>query len=227
MRIAIIVVIIVALIFFFGFAVPYLTTDHTTRYLSESDLETAVDIDELSTTEYVYHGIAEHHKTIELFGRTVRDKVDYRVKYEAHIRANYTLSDIKFKIDEETKTVTAYLPEAELDKPQLIQSEFDYLPENASADMKDVLSICRDDASNDINKDEIKEEANISLQNTVKALILPMLGDDEYTVEFKTLAEYDDDNAAVESDVDDAAAGEDGGSAQGSNEGNGEGESNE
>ena len=171
---------------FFGFALPWITDSHETRYLATSDLKSAVDIDSLSTIDYSYHGIAEKHSQF-----LWQDRVDYRVKYEAHIRASYTLSDIQFGIDEENKVVTAYLPEAVIGDPQLDNSKFGYLPENATADMKDVIALCREDAANDVDKEEIKKQVDASLQDTVKALTLPLLGD-EYKLEFKPIAEYDE-----------------------------------
>lgn len=169
---------------FFGFALPWIANNHETQYLATSDLKSVVDIDSLSTIDYTYYGIAEKH------GKFLwQDRVDYRVKYEAHIRASYTLSDIRFGINEEDKVVTAYLPEVQIDDPQLDNSKFGYLPESATADMKDVIVLCREDAANDVDKEEIKEQAEASLRDTVKALTLPLLGD-EYQLEFKPIAEY-------------------------------------
>ena len=172
---------------FFGFALPWMADNHETQYLATSDLKSAVDIDSLSTIDYTYHGIAEKH------GKFLwQDRVDYRVKYEAHIRASYTLSDIQFEIDEEDRVVTAYLPEAQIGDPQLDNSKFGYLPESATADMKNVIALCREDAANDVDKEEIKEQAEASLKDTVKALTLPLIGD-EYQLEFKPIAEYNEE----------------------------------
>lgn len=177
-------VLVVAAVIVFGFALPWMTDNHETQYLATSDFKSAVDIDSLSTIDYTYHGIAEKH------GKFLwQDRVDYRVKYEAHIRASYTLSDIQFGINEEDKVVTAYLPEAQIGDPQLDYSKFGYLPESATADMKDVIALCREDAANEVDKEEIKEQAEASLKDTVKALTLPLLGD-ECQLEFKPIAEY-------------------------------------
>ena len=172
---------------FFGFALPWMADDHETQYLATSDLKSAVDIDSLSTIDYTYHGIAEKHSK-----RLWQDRVDYRVKYEAHIRASCTLSDIQFEVNEEDKVVTAYLPEAQIGDLQLDNSKFGYLPENATADMKDVIALCREDAANDVDKEEIKEQAKASLKDSVKALTLPLIGD-EYQLEFKPIAEYNEE----------------------------------
>lgn len=168
----------------FGFVLPWLTDDHETHYLTTSDLISAVDIDNLSAIDYLYHGIAEKKGKLLWM-----DHVDYRVKYEAHIRAHYTMSDIRFEIDEDDKKVTVYIPEPQIDEPQLDSNEFGYLPENAKADMKDVIALCREDAKNDINIGEIKTQAEESLQDTVRALTLPLIGD-EYQLEFKPISEY-------------------------------------
>ena len=183
-KIALVAVIVVALVGFFRVVLPWITDNHETQYLTTSDLKSAVDIDSLSTVDYTYHGIVEKH------GRFLwMDRVDYRVKYEAHIRASYTMSDIQFDIDEEHKAVTAYLPKAQVGEPQLDNSKFGYLPENAIADMKDVLSLCRIDAADEVDKKEIKKQADASLRDTVKALTLPLI-EDEYELDFKPLAEY-------------------------------------
>lgn len=177
-------VVAAALFVFFACVLPWITDNHETQVLTTSDLKSAVDIDSLSTVDYTYHGVVEKH------GRFLwMDRVDYRVKYEAHIRASYTMSDIQFGIDEENKVVTAYLPKAQVGEPQLDNSKFGYLPENATADMKDVLSLCRKDAADEVDKKEIKKQADASLQDTVKALTLPLI-EDEYKLVFKPLAEY-------------------------------------
>lgn len=173
-----------ALFVFFGFVFPWITDNHETQYLATSDLKSAVDIDSLSTVDYTYHGIVEKH------GKFLwMDRVDYRVKYEAHIRASYTMGDIQFDVNEDKKVVTAYLPKAQVGEPQLDNSKFGYLPENATADMKDVLSLCRKDAADEVDKKEIKKQADASLQDTVKALTMPLI-EDKYELDFRPLAEY-------------------------------------
>lgn len=186
-KLTVLAVIAVAVAAFCGFALPWIADDHETQYLTTSDLKSAVDIDSLSTIDYTYHGIAEKHGQFLWL-----DRVDYRVKYEAHIRASYTMSDIQFTINEEDKVVTAYLPEAQIGDPQLDNSKFGYLPENATANMKDVLALCREDATSDVDKEEIRGQAEESLKDTVKALTLPLLVD-EYQLEFKPITDYNEE----------------------------------
>ena len=183
---------LVALIAIFGFVLPYVMDDDENQYVTESDLKSAVDIDNLSTIDYVYHGIAEKHSTF-----LWQDRVDYRVKYQAHVRASYKLVDIEFRVDRDKGVATAYLPEAEIGEPQLDHKEFGYLPENATADMKDVIALCREDAASDVDRDEIRREADASLQDTVSALTKYLLGDD-LKLEFKPISEYSEEVAADE-----------------------------
>ena len=77
----------VALVAIFGFVLPYVMDDDETQYVTESDLKSAVDIDNLSTIDYVYHGIAEKHSTF-----LWQDRVDYRVKYQALQACRYRVS---------------------------------------------------------------------------------------------------------------------------------------
>ena len=183
---------LVALIAIFVFVLPYVMDDDENQYVTESDLKSAVDIDNLSTIDYVYHGIAEKHSTF-----LWQDRVDYRVKYQAHVRASYKLVDIEFRVDRDNGVATAYLPEAEIGEPQLDHKEFGYLPENATADMKDVIALCREDAASDVDRDEIRREADASLQDTVSALTKYLLGDD-LKLEFKPISEYSEEVAADE-----------------------------
>lgn len=184
-KIAGIIIVAIALvaIVVVGVALPLALDNEETQYLAESNLKEVVDIENLSTISYTYCGIAEKSEQF-LWMET-----GYRVRYEAHIRAHFDMSAIEFAIDQESKLVTAYLPNAEIGTPVLDETEFGYLPESASANMKDVLALCKEDAANEINTDEINRQAIRSLQDVVKALTMPLLGDD-WQLEFKSLSEY-------------------------------------
>ena len=179
----VIVIVVVAVVC--GFVLPYLLDDHETHYTSESDLKEAVAIENLSAIDYVYRGIAEKPGHFLWM-----DSIDYRVRYEAHVRAYYNMNDIEFTMDDATKTVTAYLPDAEIGQAKLDETKFGYLPEDANADMPEILALCREDAANDLNTEQVQKEANENLQNIVKGLTLPLLGD-EWTMDFKSLTEYE------------------------------------
>ena len=180
--IALAVVVVVAVVLV-GVVAPLVFNRSETKYFATSDLKEAVAIESLSTIEYKYHGVAEHHSQLLMF-----ENIDYRVKYEAHVRASCDMTKIEFEIDEANKKVVAYLPEAEIDTPVLDETKFGYLPESATALMKDVLVLCKEDATNDVNRHQMQKEADSSLKDIIKALTTPFLGDN-WTLDFKTLAE--------------------------------------
>lgn len=185
---------IIVIVFLAGAIIPLAIDGNKTQYLSVANLKEVVDVENLSTVEYEYRGIAE--KTGKILWA---DTVDYRVKYEAHTHAYVNMTDIEFSIDEDAKTVTAYIPEATIDEPTLDETKFDFLPENARADMKDIIALCKEDAINDLNKDEILEASSTNLKSTVRALTMPLL-DDGWSLVFKSLSEYEQngtDNATA------------------------------
>lgn len=183
-KIGLLVALIVSILAVFGIGLPIIMDNDETQYLSETSLKNAVNIENLAAIDYTYKGIAEKEDQFLWI-----DKVDYRVKYEAHVRANYNMSAIEFSLDEKNKVATAYLPEPEISSPVLDETKFGYLPEKTTADMKDILALCKEDAARELNTDEMRTEASESLQNIITALTMPLLGN-EWNLEFKNLSEY-------------------------------------
>ncbi len=99
-KIAGIAVLAIVLVLLMGFLLPSVFSGNKTEYFGTSSLKNAVNIESLSTVEYPYTGIAEKHSTT-FFGN---DKVNYRVKYDATVRASYKLSSIEFVIDEKKRS---------------------------------------------------------------------------------------------------------------------------
>ena len=81
--------------------------------------------------------------------------------------------------------------------PPLDHKGFGSLPEDATADRKGVIALCREDAASDVDRDEIRREADAGLQDTVSALTKYLLGDD-LKLEFKPISEYSEEVAADE-----------------------------
>ena len=81
------VVVAILVILIFGVALPLALDNDETQYLSDATLKSAVDIGDLEVVDYTYKGIAE--KTSQFLWA---ENVDYRVKYEAHVRASYDMS---------------------------------------------------------------------------------------------------------------------------------------
>lgn len=184
-KIGLSVVLVALVLVVFGIVLPIAMDDHRDNdYITVAKLKDAVNIENLAAVDYTYEGIAEK-KSPFLW----TENVDYRVKYESHVRANYKMSEIEFTIDEAGKKITAYLPEPEISSPVLDETKFGYLPENITADIKDVLALCKEDAAKDVNVDMMRAEGLESLKNIITALTMPLLGDD-WNLEFKDLSEY-------------------------------------
>ncbi|MDO4502037.1 MAG: DUF4230 domain-containing protein [Coriobacteriia bacterium] len=179
---------IVALILVFGVAVPILLDKSENEYSSTSALKEAVNISSLSTVEYMHNGIAEHH-TSSLFG----DAIDYRVKYKAFVRAEFDMSTIEFAIDNESKTITAFLPEPVITAPTLDETELDYMPRETTVPLKDTIALCREDIICEMNTGLIQEEATNNLHSVIEALTAPLVEKD-WTIKYKSLSEYSGEN---------------------------------
>ena len=164
------------------------TSGHETQTFAESDLVDVVNVESLSTFDYTYHGIAEQAGKILFI-----DKTDYRVKYDMHVSAVYQLSSIRFKIDASAKSVTAYLPAAQLEMSA--PANMSYMNVSANPDVDDVIRLCREDAQNDIDLDMVRKRADENLKNTVTALTKPLLDGDGWELEFAELAQFSGEGA--------------------------------
>ncbi len=161
---------------------------------STTDLEAVMNISELSTIQYDYHGIAEHHAQFLLW-----DNVNYRVKYKATFTVSYDLTAIRFKKD--GRVFTAYLPDPQVGDPVISPNKADlgFLPDNTEADIDDVLDLCEQDAA-EFDTSRMLDEGEASLEDTVSALTMPLLKDDEgtYELKFDVLANYVPEEAGDE-----------------------------
>ena len=181
---AIAAVLVLAAVVFLGVVLLLLLDREDSQYVTVTTLKEAIDVGELTAIDYTYKGIAE--KKSALFWI---ETVDYRIKYEARIRVSYDMSAIEPEVDEGEKVVIVYLPDAVIEEPIVDGSKLGFLPENITANMDEVLALCEEDAAADLNQDEIQREASESLQDIVRALTMPLLGE-EYQLEFKSLSEY-------------------------------------
>lgn len=144
-------------------------------YLSTSELEKVVSISKLSTAEYVYNGIAE-----------IKDdngNVTQRIYYASTVRAGIDLTDVTFSIDNDKKTVTPIIPEITIYDPSVDESSFDYIPRNPHLELKDIISICKEDARAEIeSQGDIYRTARINLESAIQALTLPLLENKGYVL---------------------------------------------
>lgn len=180
----IIAVLVAAAIIFFGFVLPYLTDDHNSRYVTDATLKEAMGVGDITAIDYTYKGIAVKKSAFLWF-----ETVDYRVKYEARVRVSYDMSAIEPEVDEDKKVAIVYLPDAVIGEPRIDGFKLSFLPENPTVNMDEVLALCEEDVAAELKREEMQREASESLQDTVKALTMPLLGE-EYQLEFKSLSEY-------------------------------------
>lgn len=178
-KIVLVAILFVILLILLGVVLPLTFGQDENQYFSESDLKRATNIEELSTVECVYDGIAEKGSQF-LWAETV----DYRVRYTASIRAYCDMTQIEYTKDDEVGVVTAKLPQIQISAPVIDEDSLSFLPENVNADIKEILEICKEDAANDMDADGMRQEAVLNLKDTIKALTEPILGD-EWTLEFE------------------------------------------
>lgn len=169
------VVVAVAVFLFSGKAL--LAQFNTGKTVTSSQLEEVVSVNKLSTAAFAYNGIAE--KTDQ------NGNVSYRVYYESTVRAGIDMDKIEFGIDEANKTVTPVLPEITIEEPVIDDTSLEYMPLNASVEMKDVIAICKQDAESEIRETgQIQKTAKENLKTTVEALLVPLLADSEYEIKW-------------------------------------------
>lgn len=166
----------VAVLLFTQFIKPYFIDGQTgTEYLTSAQLEKVVCVSKLSTAEYVYNGIAD---VADDNGNIVQ-----HIKYDAKVSAGVDMTQIRFEVDNDKKTVTPVLPVITIDDPEIDHSSFDYLPSNPDMDLKDIISVCKKDARDEITEQgDIYNTATANLKTAVEALTLPLIEDYGYTI---------------------------------------------
>ena len=71
----------------------------------------------------------------------------------------------------------------EISDPVLDETKFGYLPENATADVRDVIALCKEDVASEFSDAGLRAEAVESVCETVEALTRPLL-DSTWRIEF-------------------------------------------
>ena len=146
-----------------------------THYLSSSDLTEVVEVSELNTVELTYRGIVQ--KTND------KGKALFNVAYEAKVRAGIDLTQVTFEVDNDTKTVSPVLPTIEVRDPTVNVDSLDYLPASAKIDLKEIVSLCKDDAKNAVaTESNVEEMARKNARSAIEALTSPLLKEEGYTL---------------------------------------------
>lgn len=147
--------------------------------ITTSELEKVVNIDELSTSKFMYGGIAEKKKD--------NGKTDYHVKYQATLNVSVDMSDIKFVIDNESKTVTPILPKLIInaDNANVDPKSISTIPSNEDDDIKSCFEICKEDIAKEAsNNKELHKAALTNLKSFVEAMVTPLIENKGYELKW-------------------------------------------
>ena len=192
--IVIVVAVVVAIIAVIA-GMMYINSANQTKTLASASLTKVVNITKLSTAELSYEGIADKYDD--------NGDLRYHVFYKSTVTASVDMTKIDFSdIDEEKKVVRPKLPEIVIGDPVIDETSFDYIPNNPGVEMKDVVSICKEDARHDANQNDlILDTAERNLKQVVEALTKPILDEAGYALDWSNV----DENADTEGSSDAAA----------------------
>lgn len=146
-----------------------------TEVLTSTSLEKVVRVSKLSTADFSYEGIAEK---VDGEGNVV-----CHVFYRARIGTTADLGETTFAIDDDAKKVYPQLPKITISEPVIDDSSFDYFESNPNISMSELMTICKQDAYNEISKNgDVLGVARENLKKTVSALTEPVLQVDGYEI---------------------------------------------
>ena len=147
--------------------------------ITSSQLEKVIYINELSTAEFIYNGIADK------YDEKNPDKIECHIAYEATIKIGIDMDKVKFSIDKENKTVTPKLPEITINTATVNTDTLSYMPENPKIEIKDIITLCKNDALNEAGEaPELYQTAEENLKSAIEALLSPILKSAEYTLQW-------------------------------------------
>ena len=147
------------------------------KTLVRSTLIDAIDITELSTSQFTYNGIAEIYNTKKT------SKIDCYVSYKAKVKAGINMKDVDFDIDNDKKTVKPILPKIQITTILVEEESLSFIPSDIKKDLKDILIACKNDASKEAAKsEELIESAEENLKSIIEALLYPILDANGYTI---------------------------------------------
>ncbi len=144
--------------------------------ISSAMLTEVTAVAELSSAQFTYNGIAQVY---EADGKTVK----CNVKYASKVKAGVDMKNVKFDIDNEKKTVTPILPEIKITACTVDEEQLSFIPENTTADLKDVLQACENDAETEASgSPQLMASAEENLKSVVEALIYPVVNANGYSI---------------------------------------------
>lgn len=145
--------------------------------LTSSQLAKAIDISQLSTAEFVYNGVAEKYSDEN------PKKAECYISYNANVKVGIQMEKVEFKIDEKEKTVTPILPKITVNIATLDEEAISYIPKDPDLTLKEVITLCKEDAMNEANSSEkLYQTAEENLRAVIEALLSPILDNAGYSI---------------------------------------------
>ena len=151
----------------------------TSKTITSSTLSKAIDIDELSTAEYKYRGIAD------VYTNESEPKISYKVCYNAIIKASIHMKDVQFDVDQTDRMVLASLPEIKISANIIDQEQMLVLPSNAKAEINDMLKYSESDAENEaMTSIELISTARDNAKSIIEGLLYSILHPNGYSLKW-------------------------------------------
>ena len=145
--------------------------------ISKSSLQEAIAIEELSTADFVYNGIAETNKEGILFEST------YYISYDSTVKVGVNFQDITFEIDHDNKGINVLLPKITVNVASIDTSSINFIPKNPDITLQNIYELCKEDAINEANQSKkLKATAEDNVKIVVETLLSPLLDKTEYTL---------------------------------------------
>ena len=93
------------------------------------------------------------------------------------------MDEVDFDIDNENKTVKPILPNIQITTNLVEEESLSFIPSDVKVDLKEVLTACKKDASQEAAKsEELVESAEENLKSIIEALLYPILDANGYTI---------------------------------------------
>lgn len=175
--IVIIVVVAIVAISFSLFGPTVINKIGKDNVITASRLEEAINIEQLSTAEFVYNGVAEKHDDEQ------PEEVECYIAYNANVKVGIQMDEVSFNINEEQKTVAPVLPEIEVNIATLDEESISYIPKDPDLSLKEIITLCKEDAMSEANNSEkLYRTAEENLQSVIEALLSPILESEGYSI---------------------------------------------
>ena len=149
----------------------------STSTVTSSQLEQAINIDDLSTAEFIYNGIAEKYK------EDSEDEIECYVSYNSSVKVGIKMGDVKFKINKDKKEIIPVLPVLKINIATVDPDSISYIPKNPDIELKEVIKLCKKDAMREANDSkELYETAEENIKSVIEALLEPIISSKGYTI---------------------------------------------